>query len=54
VPRPLSLWGLITLLPFVLGAPLMVLGIELPFILYVPYVPFELAIGLWILVKGIG
>jgi hypothetical protein len=53
VPRPLSLWGLITLLPFVLGAPLMVLGIELPFILYVPYVPFELAIGLWILVKGL-
>ena len=53
VPRPLSLWGLITMLPFTLGAPLMVLGIELPFILYVPYVPFELAIGLWILVKGI-
>jgi hypothetical protein len=53
VPRPLSLWGLITVLPFALGAPLMVLGIEFPFILYVPYVPFELGIGLWILVKGV-
>ncbi|MFZ6029603.1 MAG: DUF4386 domain-containing protein [Chloroflexota bacterium] len=53
VPRPLSLWGLITVLPFALGAPLMVLGIEFPFILYVPYVPFELGVGLWILVKGI-
>ncbi len=53
VPRPLSLWGLITVLPFALGAPLMVLGIEFPFILYVPYVPFELGIGLWVLVKGV-
>ena len=53
VPRPLSLWGLITMLPFVIGAPLMVLGIELPFFLYVPYVPFELAVGIWILFKGV-
>lgn len=53
VPRLISLWGLVTVLPFALGAPLMVLGIEFPFILYVPYVPFELLIGLWILFKGI-
>ena len=53
VPRPISLWGLITVLPFALGSPLMVLGIDLPFVLYVPYIPFELGIGLWILVKGI-
>jgi hypothetical protein len=53
VPRPLSLWGLITMLPFAVGAPLMILGIELPFILYVPYVPFELGIGLWILAKDV-
>ena len=51
VPRPLSLWGLVTILPFALGSPLMVLGIELPFLLYVPYVPFELAIGLWLLIN---
>lgn len=53
VPRPLSLWGLITVIPFLLGTPLAILGYEFPFILYVPYVPFELVIGVWILVKGI-
>ena len=53
VPRVLSLWGLITVLPFVIGAPLAVLGYEVPMAFYLPYVPFELVIGLWILVKGI-
>ena len=53
VPRALSLWGLIAVLPFVIGAPLTVMGYEIPTAVYLPYVPFELAIGIWILVKGI-
>jgi hypothetical protein len=53
VPRVLSLWGLIAVLPFVIGAPLAVLGYEVPMAFYLPYVPFELVIGIWILVKGI-
>lgn len=53
IPRVLSLWGLIAVLPFVIGAPLAVLGYEVPMALYLPYVPFELVIGLWILIKGI-
>ncbi len=53
VPRALSLWGLITILPILFGTLLAILGYEIPFIFYVPYVPFELVIGLWILVKGI-
>ncbi len=53
VPRVLSLWGLITVLPFVIGAPLAVMGYEVPMAVYVPYVPFELVIGIWILVKGV-
>lgn len=53
VPRVLSLWGLITVLPFVIGAPLAVMGYEVPMAIYLPYIPFELVIGLWILVKGI-
>jgi hypothetical protein len=53
VPRVLSLWGLITVLPFVIGAPLAVMGYEIPTAFYLPYVPFELVIGIWILVKGI-
>jgi hypothetical protein len=53
VPRLISLWGLITVLPFLLGIPLAIMGYEFPFILYVPYVPFKLGIGLWILIKGV-
>ncbi len=53
VPRVLSLWGLITVLPFLVGAPLAVMGYEVPMAFYLPYVPFELVIGIWILIKGI-
>jgi hypothetical protein len=53
VPRVLSLWGLITVLVFLIGTPLAIMGYEVPMALYLPYIPFELVIGLWILIKGI-
>jgi hypothetical protein len=53
VPRVLSLWGLIAVLPFLIGAPLTVMGYEVSKAFYLPYVPFELVIGIWILIKGI-
>jgi hypothetical protein len=53
VPRWLSLWGLIAVFPMLVGTISQVFGYELPFVFYVPYVPFELVIGVWILVKGI-
>jgi hypothetical protein len=53
VPRPLSLWGLITTFPMLVGTLTQIFGSSIPFIFYVPYVPFELVIGIWILVKGI-
>jgi len=53
VPRALSLWGLITVFPMLIATLSAILGYELPFFLYFPYVPFELVIGVWILVKGI-
>lgn len=52
VPRWLSLWGLVTLFPLLVGTLFAILGFELPFAIYLPYVPFEFVIGLWILVKG--
>lgn len=52
VPRVLSLWGLITIFPMLIATLSAVLGYPLPFILYVPYVPFELVIAVWILIKG--
>lgn len=53
VPRALSLWGLVTVLPCLVGTLLAVFGVEAPFAIYLPYAPFELVIGVWILIKGI-
>jgi hypothetical protein len=53
VPRALSLWGLIAVFPMLIGTLTQVFGYTIPFIFYVPYVPFELVIAIWILVKGI-
>ena len=53
VPRALSLWGLIAVLPCLIGTLSTLLGNKLPFFIYYPYAPFEFVIGIWILVKGI-
>ena len=53
VPRVLSLWGLITVFPLLIATLSAIFGYELPVFFYLPYLPFELAIGVWILVKGI-
>jgi hypothetical protein len=53
VPRILSLWGLITVFPMLVGTLTQIFGYTIPFYYYVPYIPFELVIGVWILVKGI-
>jgi hypothetical protein len=53
VPRALSLWGLITVIPLFFATALSVLGINLSFYIVVPYIPFEFVIGLWILIKGV-
>ena len=54
VPRALALWGLLAV-PLVLAATLLLLwdrDLEPSRVLYAPYVPFELTLGLWLLVKG--
>lgn len=53
VPRALSLWGLIAVFPMLVGTITQIFGYTIPFIFYVPYVPFELVIAIWILVKGV-
>lgn len=53
VPRWLSLWGLIALAPLVLGTITQMFGASIPIWFYLPYIPFELVIGLWILIKGV-
>lgn len=53
VPSVLSLWGLISVSPFLIGVPLTVLSYKFPFFFYLPYVPFEFVTGVWILLKGL-
>ena len=53
VPAVLSLWGLLAIVPMLVGTVTQMFGYTIPFIFYVPYVPFELVIAIWILVKGI-
>jgi len=53
VPRWLSLWGLITVIPVLAGTLTAIFDVPLPFIFFLPYFPFELVIAIWILIKGI-
>lgn len=53
VPRALSLWGLITVLPLLVATLLGMFDYQVPFVVAIPYVPFEFVIGVWILVKGV-
>jgi hypothetical protein len=53
VALPLSLWGLIGAQGVLAGVLLGLFGLQAPIFLYVLYIPFELAIGVWILVRGL-
>ncbi len=53
VAWPLSLWGLVSAQGVLAGVLLGLFGVEAPIFLYVLYIPFELAIAIWILVKGV-
>lgn len=54
VPSALALWGFITaIIPCLAATLFSMMGINVPFFVFLPYVPFEFVIGFWILVKGI-
>jgi hypothetical protein len=51
IPKWLGLWGLISV-PFVLvGSPLSMFGVPVPFALFLPYVPWEFFTGIFLLAK---
>lgn len=52
VPQWISLWGLVTVFPMLVGTITQMFGYTISFFFYLPYVPFELVIVVWILVKG--
>jgi hypothetical protein len=53
IPHGLSLWGLIAVVPPLIGTLTAVFGYEIPFVFFLPYFPFEFVIGIWIVVRGI-
>jgi hypothetical protein len=52
IPRALALFGLIAASLALIGTPIVLLGYAVPLIIFLPNLPFELAIGLWLLIKG--
>jgi hypothetical protein len=53
IPRALSLFGLIAALLALIGTPFGLLGYDVPIFVFLPNLPFELTIGVWLMVKGI-
>jgi hypothetical protein len=53
VARPLSLWGLVSVQGVFAGVLLGLFGVEAPIFLFVLYIPFELVIAVWILIRGV-
>lgn len=53
VAWPLSLWGLVGAQGVFAGVLLALFGVKAPIVLYVPYIPFELVIAVWILIRGV-
>jgi hypothetical protein len=53
LPTWLSLWGLISMFLVLIGIPLMTYGVNIPFAIVFPYVPFEFFAGAYILIKGL-
>jgi hypothetical protein len=53
VALPLSIWGLVSAQGVLAGVLLGLFGVTAPVFLYVPYIPFEFVIAVWILVKGV-
>lgn len=53
VPRWLSFWGFISVCLAFIAALISFFGLEVPLFFYIPYMPFEFAAALWILIKGV-
>jgi hypothetical protein len=54
VPRGLSVWGLLAILPVLTGSLMMAWdhSLNVPSVIEIAYLPFEPAVGLWLLVRG--
>jgi hypothetical protein len=53
LPTWVPIWGFLSVLLVLVVVPLIFYGIAIPFFVVFPYVPFELFIGIYILIKGL-
>jgi hypothetical protein len=53
IPRAISLFGLLAVLLALIGEVFLFLGYNVPFYISLPILPFELIIGVWLLLRGI-
>jgi len=53
IPKALSLLGLIAAPLALIGVPFLLIGYDVPIVVFILNLPFELGIGLWLLIKGI-
>jgi len=54
IPRLLSIWGILGACIILIATLFTIFGLTVPTFIYLPYVPFELVVGIWILIKGLG
>ena len=53
LPRVLSLWGLIAAPLALIGILFSLFGYNVPIVVFLPNLPFEVTMGIWLMVKGI-
>lgn len=53
VPRAIALFGLAAVSVGLVGIVLEIFGAQVPFVVFLPILPFELTIGAWLLLRGI-
>ena len=53
IPRGISIWGLVAAPLAIIGTVVVLLGYNVPIFVFLPNLPLELTMGVWLLVKGI-
>ncbi len=53
LPTWISIWGLVSMFLVLFGIPMITYGVNIPFAVVFPYVPFEFVIGGYVLIKGL-
>ncbi len=53
LPSWIPIWGLVTIIPVLIGTMLRTYGVEVPVAIMFPYIPFEFFAGAFILIRGL-